>query len=360
MGKGLALMTILAVNVILTTRVWSEIPAHRGLVSSTRIGVSEGIARAPSTLTVIERMVVAADPERQTLNGGTLMAQRKETDPRQSLVKEFDSLAKHPEKWDSIPPEKLKHFVFFQILQYGAASDERMIQELQRLYAVFVEKVSFEDRSEVLEEVFEALERGVGFLNALLPFIYEDPAAGIVTGASMKMALISALRNGDPLTGPKEMCELARQDAADDKMRGRIVGGILLLGDRRILPVLDECMKHLGSEGRMELSRAWSGFAYASTVDFYLTWLKRAPEDEYGAVAGSLARLAVSAQPHKVLDVERKFPSNAPDNRPPVKYLREWTIEEYGRVIAPQLRELNRKEREPKVMPNVMKAWGVK
>jgi len=180
-GKGLALMTILAVNVILTTRVWSEIPAHRGLVSSTRIGVSEGIARAPSTLTVIERMVVAADPERQTLNGGTLMAQRKETDPRQSLVKEFDSLAKHPEKWDSIPPEKLKHFVFFQILQYGAASDERMIQELQRLYAVFVEKVSFEDRSEVLEEVFEALERGVGFLNALLPFIYEDPAAGIVT-----------------------------------------------------------------------------------------------------------------------------------------------------------------------------------
>jgi hypothetical protein len=353
-------ITIVAAGVFLTTAVWGEMPAARDFLSRMPFSLPDGIARAPSTLKFIERMVVAADPERQTPKGGRLMAQRKEADPRQTMVKEFDSLAKHPENWDSIPPEKLKHFVFFQILRYGAASDERMIRDLQRLYAVFVQKVSFEGRTEVLEEVFESLEQGIGSLNALLPFIYEDPAPGIVTGASMKMALISALQDGDPLTGPKEMCELARQNAADDKMRGRIVGGILLLGDRRILPVLDECMKHLGSEGRMELSRAWSGLAYVSTIDFYLRWLKRAPEDEYGAVAGTLARLALSAQPRKVLDVERKFPSNAPDNRPPVKYLREWTIGEYGRVIAPQLRELNRKERGPKVMPNVMKVWGVK
>jgi hypothetical protein len=210
MWKGTGLIMSLTAELILTTPVWNEMPAHRELLSRTRIGVPDGIARAPSTLKASEMgMVMFSEPQTQsTPNRGRLMAQRKEMDPRQSLVKEFESLAKNPEKWNSIPSEKLKHFVFFQILRYGAASDERMTQDLQRLYRVFVQKVSFEGRSEVLEEVFDALERGIGSLNALLPFIYEDPAAGIVTGASMKMALISALQNGDPLTGPKGMCEL--------------------------------------------------------------------------------------------------------------------------------------------------------
>lgn len=290
--------------------------------------------------------------------GKLLMAQRKDRDPRQAMVKEFDQLAKHPEKWDAIPLEKLKHFAFFQILKYGTASDPEMIEDLQRLYRVFAAKVSFEDRSEVLEEVFRALERGIGSVNALLPFLYEDPAPGIVTGASMKVALITPLKKRDVLTGPKSVCEIAR-NASEDQRRGRIVGGLLLLGDRRTLPILDECMKLLGPEGRGELSQAWSGFAYASTIEFYLRWLAQAPEGEFGSVAGTLARLATSAQLLKVFDVERKFPSNAPDDRPPVKYLREWTIGEYGQVIASRLRELNRKERAPNVMPALMRAWGI-
>jgi hypothetical protein len=292
--------------------------------------------------------------------GRIMVAQRKARDPRQALMEEFESLAQHPEKWDSLPLQKLKHFTFAQILRYGTVSDSKMIPDLHRLYRVFGAKASFEDRNEVLEEVFEALESGISSADALLPFMYEDPAPGIVTGASLKMALITPLKNGDALTGPKAVCEIARQHASDDQMRGRIVGGLLLLGDRRILPILDGCMKFLGPEGRGELSRAWSGFAYASAIDFYLKWLTRAPEDEYGSVAGTLARVAMSASPRKVLDVERKFPSHAPDNRPAIRYLREWTIEEYGRIIATRLRELNRKEQAPKVMPSVMRAWGVR
>jgi hypothetical protein len=36
-----------------------------------------------------------------------------------------------------------------------------------------------------------------------------------------------------------------------------------------------------------------------------------------------------------------------------------WTIPEYGRIIAPRLQALARREREPKVIPLVLDAWGV-
>jgi hypothetical protein len=94
-------------------------------------------------------------------------------------------------------------------------------------------------------------------------------------------------------------------------------------------------------------------------IDFYLDWLEDADEESFGGVAGTLGRMALSPAVPKVLDVERKFPANAPDGRPPVKIINEWTIEEYGRIIEPRLRDLARRESEPRVMPAVLEAWGL-
>ncbi|HEY5625387.1 MAG TPA: tyrosine-type recombinase/integrase [Dehalococcoidia bacterium] len=43
----------------------------------------------------------------------------------------------------------------------------------------------------------------------------------------------------------------------------------MLLGDRRTLPLLKGCWRNLDREGRSGLTRAWSGFVYASVIDFY-------------------------------------------------------------------------------------------
>jgi hypothetical protein len=53
------------------------------------------------------------------------------------------------------------------------------------------------------------------------------------------------------------------------------------------------------------------------------------------------------------------FPATAPDGRPAITTLAEWTFDEYGKLIAPRLRALGGREREPKVLPVVMAAWGI-
>ena len=82
-------------------------------------------------------------------------------------------------------------------------------------------------------------------------------------------------------------------------------------------------------------------------------------EDEFASVAGALARLAIQAQPRVVLDVRRKFPASDAADGAAVKVLQKWKIREYGQIIAPRLRALAKREREPKLTPLVMEAWGI-
>jgi hypothetical protein len=112
----------------------------------------------------------------------------------------------------------------------------------------------------------------------------------------------------------------------------------------------------------MALSTAWSGFAYKAVVDFFVEWLERSldREGEFGSVAGTLARLALKAERGIVVDVERKFPANAPDGREPARILRQWTVAEYGLEIIPRLRALAQRERAPKIIPQVIQAWSAR
>ena len=60
-----------------------------------------------------------------------------------------------------------------------------------------------------------------------------------------------------------------------------------------------------------------------------------------------------------VRDVERDFGSAMADRRPAVVTVGQWTIEEYGQLIEPRVRDLIRRESDPKVLPWMLEVWGV-
>ena len=276
----------------------------------------------------------------------------------QDIAALFD-LGRHPEKWPGADADTLTKLTYLQCLDYGLTGDPAKINPLGDLYLLLVERTSTEDRQELLGRVSDAVQECAGSINSFLPFIFSETDPGIISTACLDMAQLAPLEDGDELTGPKLVMNMGTEQTENQAIRAGAYTGVLLLGDRRTLPLLKGCWRRLNSEGRSGLATAWSGFVYAGVIDFYLDWLEDAEEADFGAIAGTLARMASSPAVPKVLDVERKLPANTQDEQPPIKLINEWTIEEYGRIIEPRLRDLARRESEPKVIPLVLEAWGL-
>jgi hypothetical protein len=173
--------------------------------------------------------------------------------------------------------------------------------------------------------------------------------------------LLIPQRGSDPLTGPKDVLGFLEGSDTDNTRVG-ILQGVLLIGDRRVLPLLDRCWEGLGREGRRCLAHSWSGFVYASTIEFLLDWLERTDnEADYGSISAALLLCTVRQKNSPfVLDVERKFPANGFGDGPPLRFLKQWTFEEYGKIIAPRLRAIGEAETGEKVIPKVLEAWGIR
>ena len=182
----------------------------------------------------------------------------------------------------------------------------------------------------------------------------------MISTAALNLSFLIPPRGGDPLTGPKDVLGFI-ETADTDNSRVGILQGVLLLGDRRILPLLDRCWEKLGREGRRRLTHSWSGFVYASTIDFLLGWLEATNDDwDYGAIAAALASYPIRQKRIPlVLDVERKLPVNGPEDGPAVRYISQWSFEEYGAIIAPRLKAIAAAETGDKVIPKVLGAWGI-
>jgi len=262
--------------------------------------------------------------------------------------------------WRNLPAEQLTELIITSALAYGLAPSAKLLQSNGELYAHFVKRITLNERVETVVLVGRKIEKELSAARSLEPFIYYDSAFAVVSSATLKLAVLMPLERGDEMTGPRHVCQIMRS-VRSDETRGQILAGLLVLGDQRVMPIVRECFHLLGLAGRKQLAAAWTGFAYKSTVDFLVDWLEDSlgREDEFGSVAGTLGRLAIQARPRRVLDLRRRFPANAGPEDQAIVVTHAWGIREYGQIIAPRLRAVAKLEREPRVVPLVMDAWGI-
>ena len=183
----------------------------------------------------------------------------------------------------------------------------------------------------------------------------------------MDIVTLMPLDDGDELTGPKSVARQARQlIQADERRAAAMIAGLLLLGDERVLPLVNLTWRQLGQSGKDVLREQQSGTVFAAMVEFYLLWLGLVEEDDFGHPAGALARLAEGMVRNPgIRDIRRRFP--APFNQsdedfianPPFEVPQEWTKEDFARAIEPQLRMAYMRETYDKVMPRVLRSWGL-
>jgi len=259
-------------------------------------------------------------------------------------------------------------FVLEETLKcYGSTFDGAMILELFKFYRRYLGMADVGRRQQLLSRMTEFLSNGQQHLSiALLCFISADTDGQITSGAALDLAMVMTPDKGDPLTGPKFVafhgCGGARaklgKPAADHE--GDVAAGLLLLGDMRLLPLLEEIWERLTPGARLRMIRRRSNLVSALMIEFLFRRLEADKEEEYfgelGAALHNLPEIAAQLPISAVMDIRRNF--GLPAGKEPMELLgREDMATAFAR-IRPRLEALIARESEPKVLPAALAVWA--
>ncbi len=259
-------------------------------------------------------------------------------------------------------------FVLEETLKcYGATFDGEMIRELFKFYRRYLGMASVSRRQQLLTRITTFISDGHQHRHiALLCFISADTDGQITSGAALDLAMVTPPDKGDPLTGPKFVafhgCGGVRaklgKPGSDDE--GDVAAGLLLLGDMRLLPLLEEIWERLTPEGRRRMVRRRSNLVSALMVEFLLRRLEADKTEEYhgelGAALHNLPEIASRLPMAVVMDIRRNF--GLPAGKEPMELLGRETLAEAFARIRPRLQALIARESEPKVLPGVLAKWA--
>jgi hypothetical protein len=274
-------------------------------------------------------------------------------------LQDLAAIARDPERRQALDEDGLLLVVFQQCLYFGHTQDPDAAEALGAIYPRLAERVGSAERLELLDRVVSVVEEGGTPVTALLPFLQHEPEPAGVALAAIALASLMPLTAGDEMTGPRALLGMVPH-AEDEGTRVGLVAGLLQMGDRRVLPLVREGWRGLSSAGRERLAALVpvSPVAFASTIEFWLEALDDDDAASRAAAASALASIPARAEPQRVLDVRRKFPSNAPDERDEIEILEDVALAEFGARLAGRMRAHLGREDAPAALADALAAWG--
>jgi hypothetical protein len=281
----------------------------------------------------------------------------KQTAPSQDY-KRISAAGDNPDAWDTLSDEDLKQVIMVKCIEYGASQDASLIRGLFALYSHARERLDQDERMQMLTQFSAMTEQrqGQGHMG-LMMFMAGDDEPAIVSTAAMSLAVLFAPKNGDPLSGPKFVVRTLVNRDSDADTQGAALGGVLLLGDKRLLPLMEDAWAKLSGDARLSLSKAKSGFVYEGMVEFWIRCLEKGcSESVFGSVVAAIAKMPAIAQVPFVLDVERVLPAYL-DSENPMRMIRQTSFGDYLEEIRPRLEALEEEETEPKLIPKIYEIW---
>ena len=260
-------------------------------------------------------------------------------------------------------------FVLEETLKcYGSTFDGEMIRSLFAFYRRYLGMADVARRQRLLSRMTEFISNGhQPRYVALLCFISADKDGQITSGAALDLAMVMPCDDGDPLTGPKYVAQhgcgglRAKFGGPKSDDEGDVAAGLLLLGDMRLLPLLEEIWERLTPEGRRRMVQRRSNLVSALMIEFLLRRLEADKEEEYfgelGAALYSLPAIAAQQPINAVLDLRRNF--GLPPGKEPMELLSHEDIPTAFARFRPRLEALIDRESGPiKVLNATISVWA--
>ena len=276
-------------------------------------------------------------------------------------VSDYDrlsALGDNEDGWEDLDDETLKQVILIKCIEYGMSQDGSRISGLFALYRHAQEHLDVPERLQLLTQFSEMTEQqgGKGHMG-LMMFMAGDENPAVISSAALSLSVLYDPEGKDPLAGPRFVVNTLARRSSDPVNQGAGLCGVLLLGDKRVMPLLGEVWDDLPEEAQIELTKAKSGFVSEGMVEFWLDRLEEGcSESVFGSVVAAIAKMPVIAQVPFVVDMERLLPAYSGGE--PMKLLRKTSFTDYLGQIRPRLDALREKEAEPKVIPEIYKIWN--
>lgn len=201
---------------------------------------------------------------------------------------------------------------------YGSVADASQIRSLFGFYRRYLGMADVGRRQALLTRITEFVSEGrQNRYLALLCFLNADTDGQIISGAALDISMVMPMDAGDPLTGPKHVAThgcgglRAKMGGPRSDDEGHAAAGLLLLGDMRLLSLLEEIWERLSPEGRRRMVKRRSNLATALAVEFLLRRLEADKDEEYhgelGAFLFNLPEIASKQPINALLDIRRNF-----------------------------------------------------
>jgi hypothetical protein len=281
----------------------------------------------------------------------------KKQSPEMNDCEHLSDLGDDEEAWAGLDDEELKQVVSVKFIEYGATQDGSRIAGLFVLYRYAMERLDVDARRAMLTEFCGMIEQheGLGHMG-LMMFLAADTDPGIRSSAALSLSVLFDPAGGDELAGPRFVIHTLVHHDGGAPGQGAALGGVLLLGDKRIMPLLEDVWDELSEEAQLEMTAAKSGFVSEGIIEFWLDRLEAGcSEAVFGSAVAAIAKMPVIAQVPFVVDVARLLPAYAGGE--PMKLLRRSSFADYLEEIRPRLTTLMENESKPKVIPRIFEFW---
>lgn len=261
-------------------------------------------------------------------------------------------------RWRSLESRALLELIFHGQVVYGYTNDQKLASYLRPAYEQAIEISTEPDRFACYRAVFPHVEEREASLDCLLPFIVLEPSARIVSTATIDFAMIGL--RPDPMKAVHELVSYIEEGRA--RSRGAILGGLVCLGDRRVIDLVKPLIAAISPEEAGAAARCQNGFPTVPAFEFWLEWLERLPgdyEDQFfGACASALVQLVDTAKAPVFLDGERNLGCGLASDDLPYRVTHSYTTGEIGRKYRERLNVVEAREPEPKVMREVLARYA--
>jgi hypothetical protein len=258
--------------------------------------------------------------------------------------------------------QDLDDLLICEIARFGVTADIGMMPHISRLYQDHAMQVAVEHRMRLYESIAAMVEQvSAVSAKAFLPFIVEDDARGIVSTAVVDYVSLAPLTDNDPMSRPNDIIGMIEGGVL--KNEGAAFGALLNIGDARVCRLLRPVRDQLDEQAIDEAVGCSTGILHSAAVEFWIDWLEGMTGDtrdgRFGSVASGIALAMRVNRFDQVFTGQRPFPIMGVSQEQWNALGRPISLPDYVKQVAPRLYALERSEPPPRVMPYVLRAWGL-
>lgn len=274
--------------------------------------------------------------------------------------REISRLGDDPAAWPGLDDEALQQVVSLKILEYGITEDTGRIAGLSALYCHLMERIPVPGRHRMLKELSELIGNhgGLGHMG-LRMFLAAEADPGIRASAAFHLSILynpAAMDQGE-LAGPRLVVRSLVHFDSGGAGQGTALSGVLRLGDRRVMPFLEEIWDKIPESSKLEMAAANYAIVTEGIVEFWLGRLEAGCSDGlFNAVVAALVRMPLAAHVPWVVDLEQTFPAHASPE--PVRLLRRTSFPDFLERMLPRLKSLPRLQADPTGIFKLQTAWS--